>query len=77
MYVSRYRRPATGRTALLGAAMSKSGSNWSRAKAHGKPTLPASTIWTRDAMGIRAKRAFRDWSKSLTRKQRRAFTASR
>jgi hypothetical protein len=54
--------------------MSKTGRNWSRAKAS-KPKLPATVIWTHDHMGIRAKRAFIGWSQSLTSKQRRKLTA--
>jgi hypothetical protein len=63
-----------GRPAPSGAAMSKTGRNWSRAKAS-KPKLPATVIWTHDHMGIRAKRAFIGWSQSLTSKQRRKLTA--
>ncbi|WP_156438135.1 hypothetical protein [Bradyrhizobium valentinum] len=55
--------------------MSKSGTNWTRAKR--KPTRPAYVNFPLDHLGISAKRAFREWKQSLTQKQRRSLAASR
>jgi len=60
-----------GRPAPSGAAMTKS-STWAASK-RGKPTRPAYVNFPLDHLGVAAKRAFREWSQSLTAKQRRSL----